>query len=108
LPETAPVDPFAPGPFAFADPDRVKLILTEAGFRNVRVEPLDTVMNLGNSLDSATQQMLEVGPLSRAVAEANETARAKIAAAVRVALEKYATADGITPAAACWLVGAKA
>lgn len=108
LPETAPGDPLAPGPFAFADADRVKMILTEAGFRNVRVEPLDTVMNLGGSLDSATQQMLEVGPISRAVADVDEIARAKIAAAVRVALEKYATPNGITPTAACWLVGAKA
>jgi len=108
LPQTAPADPLAPGPFAFADPDRVKLILTEAGFRNVRVDPLDTVMNLGSSLDSATQQMLEVGPLARALADVDETTRAKIAAAVRVALEKYATPGGISPAAACWLVGAKA
>lgn len=108
LPEQPPADPLAPGPFAFADPDRVKLILTEAGFRNVRVEPLDTVMRLGNSLDGATQQMLTVGPLSRAVGEADEATRAKVAVAVREVLAKYAGAEGVTPPAACWLVGAKA
>jgi len=35
LPPMPPPDPLAPGPFAFADPERVRRILTEAGFSGV-------------------------------------------------------------------------
>jgi ubiquinone/menaquinone biosynthesis C-methylase UbiE len=108
LPPSQPVDPLAPGPFAFADADRIKLILTQAGFRNVQTNKLDTAMSMGKSLDVAARQTLDIGPLSRAAAEAGDDARAKIIAAVRTALEKFATPEGVTPPAACWLVSAQA
>ncbi len=108
-PPSQPADPLAPGPFAFADPDRIKLILTEAGFRAVNVEPLNTTTNLGPDIETAAQQTLEIGPLSRAIADAkaDDATRAKIVAAVKTALEKYKTPEGVTPPAACWLVSAK-
>jgi SAM-dependent methyltransferase len=108
LPETPPADPLAPGPFAFADPDRVKMILTEAGFRAVKVEPLNTTNNLGADLDAAAKQTLEIGPLARAAAQCDDAAKANIVAAVKKALAQYVTPEGITPPAACWLVGAVA
>jgi SAM-dependent methyltransferase len=108
LPEQPAPDPLAPGPFAFANPDRIKMILTEAGFRAVQVEKLDTAMNLGASLDIAVQMTTTIGPLSRALREVDDATRAKVVPAVRSALEPYATADGVQPPAACWLVGAKA
>ena len=40
LPPQPPLDPRAPGPFAFADPDYVREILTSAGFSDVRIDPL--------------------------------------------------------------------
>ena len=40
LDPTPVMDPLAPGPFAFADPDRVHSILSSAGFDKVTVEPL--------------------------------------------------------------------
>jgi SAM-dependent methyltransferase len=104
----APPDPLAPGPFAFADSDRIKLILTEAGFRHVRVEPLDTVMHMGATIESATTQLLDVGPLSRALADVDATTRGKVEMAVREALKPYAGKDGVAIPAACWLVGAVA
>ena len=42
FPEPAPPsDPFAPGPFAFADPDRLRAILSGAGFAGVTITPQD-------------------------------------------------------------------
>ncbi|HEX2593964.1 MAG TPA: class I SAM-dependent methyltransferase [Rhizomicrobium sp.] len=108
LPPSDPPDPLAPGPFAFADENRIKLILTEAGFRNIRVTPLDTTTNIGGSLDAAAKQMLEIGPLARAAAEADDAAKPKIVEAVRAVLGKYQTPEGITPPAGCWLVAANA
>ncbi len=106
LPSQEPVDPLAPGPFAFADDARLKTILTEAGYRDVRIEKLDTVMNMGATLDDAAEQALRVGPLSRAATDLDENARTEIRKVVRDALAPFATSAGITPPAACWLVGA--
>ena len=94
LPEQPPPDPLAPGPFAFADPERVKDILGKAGFGDVTVTKYDGVMGMGRDMDSVAAQTLRIGPLSRAVGEADEAARANIVEAVRAALEKFRDAVG--------------
>ncbi len=109
LPDQPPPDPLAPGPFAFADAERLKGILAKAGFRDVTVRKSDGVMAMGQDLATVAAQTLRIGPLSRAVAEADEAARARIVEAVRAALEKFRAPSGeIAPPTACWLVGATA
>ncbi len=105
-PQEAP-DPHAPGPFAFADAERLMKIFAKAGFREFSGDKLDTVMNMGASIDEAVAASLSIGPLARAAAELDEATRNKIRARVKSALEKYATPAGITPPAACWLVRAR-
>ncbi|HXC54970.1 MAG TPA: class I SAM-dependent methyltransferase [Rhizomicrobium sp.] len=109
LPPQPPPDPLAPGPFAFADPGRVAAILTAAGFRDVRIEKLDGHMDLGRDADHAAFQMTNLGPLSRALGDASvdDAARERVRVAVKAALEDIRTPDGIRPAIACWLVGAR-
>jgi SAM-dependent methyltransferase len=106
LPEQPPSDPHAPGPFAFADSERLKDILAQAGFANIRIEKLDTTSNLGVTPDDAANSALNVGPLSRAASELDDATRAKIHAAMKDAFKAHQTPAGVTPAAACWLVGA--
>ena len=106
LPEQPATDPYAPGPFAFADAQRLKGILEKAGFADIRIEKLDTISNLGADLDQAADAALNIGPLSRAAAELGDDTREKIRSAVKAAFERYKTPSGITPGAACWLVGA--
>lgn len=109
LPEQPPPDPLAPGPFAFADPKRLEAILVESGFSGIHIEKLDTVMAMGTDLGLAASQTLQIGPLSRALGEVDDRARAAITEAVHGALAKFVTPDGdIAPPAACWLVAAKA
>ena len=108
LPPQAPMDPLAPGPFAFADAGRMRNILDEAGFSDIRIKPLDTTMNMGATAEDAAAQSLNIGPLARAAAEIDESTRAKIRAVVVHALAKFMTRDGVRPPAACWLVGASA
>jgi SAM-dependent methyltransferase len=38
-----PPDPLAPGPFAFADPGRVRSILDASGWADIEIEPFDTI-----------------------------------------------------------------
>ncbi|MGN6515196.1 MAG: class I SAM-dependent methyltransferase [Rhizomicrobium sp.] len=106
LPEQPASDPHAPGPFALADAARTKDILTKAGFANIRIEKLDSVSNFGANLDEAAEESLRVGPLARAATDLPDETRTKIREAVKVALKPYQTGSGITPGAACWLVGA--
>ncbi|MBI3676081.1 MAG: hypothetical protein HY243_05635 [Proteobacteria bacterium] len=106
LPPQEPMDPHAPGPFAFADGERLKAILSKAAFNNVRATKLDTVMNMGATVEEGVAESLNIGPLARAAADLDEPLREKIRARVRVALEKYVTPRGVVVPAACWLVGA--
>jgi SAM-dependent methyltransferase len=108
LPQQPPPDPLAPGPFSFADPKRLEDTLRQSGFSDIRIEKLDSVMTVGTDLALAASQTLQIGPLSRAVGEVDESARAAIVKAVQEALARFVRPDGeIAPAAACWLVAAQ-
>lgn len=109
LPDQPPPDPLAPGPFAFSDPDRIRTILVQAGFSVPRIEPYDGVMNMGPDLDTAAAHTLRIGPLSRALGDADAAARQKIVIVVKDAFQPFITRDGdIAPPTACWLVEARA
>lgn len=106
-PQEAP-DPNAPGPFAFADPQRITSILTDVGLHDVQIDRFDAPMPMGTDVNVIAAQTLQIGPLSRAAGEVDEPARARIVEAVRGALEVYRTPDGeIAPPVGCWLVHAR-
>jgi SAM-dependent methyltransferase len=108
LPQQPAPDPYAPGPFAFADPQRILSILSDVGFHDVEIEKSDGVMPMGRDLDVTAEQTLQIGPLSRAVGEADADTRAKIIEAARGALAAFTNAEGeIAPPTACWLVRAR-
>lgn len=79
LPDAPPPDPLAPGPFAFADPQRILSILTDVGFHFVETREFDGVMDMGKDLDQAAAYTLRIGPLARAAAELDDVTKAKIA-----------------------------
>jgi len=109
LPEQPAPDPLAPGPFAFADPGRIRAVLAGAGFSEILIEKQDGVMGMGHDMEVIAAQTLQIGPLSRAAGDADVAVRARIVEAVRGALEPFRAADGnIAPPTACWLAGARA
>jgi SAM-dependent methyltransferase len=112
LPAPEPTDPFAPGPFAFADPKRGERILTEAGFSKIEIVPeaFTLMQSRGgpHALDDALYLATEVGPASRLLSEASPEARAAAIAAIREALGPYVTPEGVAMGAQCWFVGAAA
>jgi SAM-dependent methyltransferase len=96
----------APGRFGFADPDRVRTILAEAGWRGVEIAPLDDPTPV--SFDELMTMSLRVGPLNPILSEADDALRGKVREAVATALEPYVK-DGVAEMnSACWLVTAKA
>jgi 2-polyprenyl-3-methyl-5-hydroxy-6-metoxy-1,4-benzoquinol methylase len=104
-----PGDPDAPGPFAFADKDRVSRILDHSGWENVSIEPFSPTIQLpGNDLESSTKFMLQLGPLSRLIASQG-LAPEPIEAALNERLKASMTEAGrIEMKSACWLVTAMA
>jgi SAM-dependent methyltransferase len=107
LPPAVPTDPHAPGPFAFADANRLYSILRQAAFHDIQIKPHDTTVNLGESLDDALTEALTLGPLARAAAELDEATRDKIRARIAPVIAKHKTSYGIVAPAAVWLVSAR-
>lgn len=73
-------DPHAPGPFAFADSERVEAILRDAGWTDIGFEPFDFAMIVGAGEDPVAEAMAyfqAIGPAGRArdVLSAEEFAR---------------------------------
>jgi SAM-dependent methyltransferase len=109
LPPTPPPDPLAPGPFAFANPERVRAILAAAGWSDVAVTPLLTTISLGGTPDfeEAVQVSLNVGPVGRAVNALPAEQRPAVLTALRDALRPFhMEGQGCILEAACWIVTA--
>jgi SAM-dependent methyltransferase len=64
-----PSDPEAPGPFAFADDQRLRTILSGAGFGDIAVQRFDAAIFLGATPRSAAEGAVQIGPVSRLVRE---------------------------------------
>lgn len=106
-PET-PLDPRAPGPFAFAEEAWVREILEGAGFRETAVEAVTPTLHLADDLEEALAFQQQVGPLARALAELDGPTRDEALAAAREALAPHVTDAGLRLGGACWLVSARA
>ena len=105
------VDPHAPGPFAFADPGRVRAILSAAGWRDIGVEPLDYPMVAGEgegAVDQALRYFQRIGPAARALTELDPEARAAARSRMRAMLADHHTGDRVAMPAAAWIVSARA
>jgi ubiquinone/menaquinone biosynthesis C-methylase UbiE len=106
LPPIAPADPLAPGPFAFADGDRLRGILHDAGFTGIAIERFDTQIG-GNTLDDSLRLAVGMGPLGKALRE-NLAARPQATEAVHRVLQNHKTPDGIFLGASTWTAIARA
>lgn len=109
LPPPEPAAPGAPGPFAFADPDRVRRILEAAGFAEVRCESHEAELSTGGAatVEEAVEFSLEIGVVARMLRDAEEPVRARVAEAVRTALTPYARPQGVYLNGAAWIVSAR-
>jgi len=100
----------APGMFAFADPDRVRTILTEGGWHDINVTSRHTSLLVGGggTVDDAVE-FLRTGSIGRTVlAGADAAATERALREIRDALSTHHTADGVQLDAAVWLVQASA
>ena len=107
LPPIERPGPEDPGQYSFGDRDRVGRILTEAGFANLSIEPVDQMLNQGKDVPDVLERIGDFGPLARAFKDVAPEQVAKAKAAIGEALKPHATPDGVKLAGACWLVRAR-
>ncbi|MDE2399283.1 MAG: SAM-dependent methyltransferase, partial [Burkholderiales bacterium] len=107
----APADPHAPGPFAFADQAWTTGILEQAGWRDVRMEPLDFayVAGMGDDPVGDAMAFLErIGPAAPALEQLKGTpAEAAVHARLTTWIRGYASDGLVAFPAAAWFVTAR-
>jgi SAM-dependent methyltransferase len=107
LPPIPVPGPEDPGPFSWAEPNRVHRILEGAGFREVSLTPLDPFGRLGGSAAEAAQFMMLFGPLTRLLPALSEPQRDAVRSAIEDFFEGHTTSQGVVLPAANWVVRAR-
>lgn len=97
----------APGPFGLADPAGVRDILGSAGYDEVELSPVVDRLVLGTDLEDAYRFARSFGMVKGMTADLDEDGKAKALAAVRNLLASRASDDGVSLAAAAWLITAR-
>lgn len=103
--EVAPRDPDGPGQFAFGDEAKVRRILSTSGWVDVSVAPVDAECSMPEP--ALLPYLGRLGPVANALADATESQRARVLAAVRPAFDPFVDGDAVRFTAACWLVSAR-
>ena len=106
-PGVPPADANAPGPFAFADEERLRDILSNAGFGAIDVQRFDAAIALGATPRSAAENAVQIGPVSRLVREVGAKHLPVILDAVERTLAPLAAPDGhVSLNGSTWIVSA--
>lgn len=105
VPAAPPPEPGAPGPFAFADPDRVRGILAEAGFSGIDITPHDEAIG-GHDLEGTVEMSFRVGPLGAILRERPDLAPV-LRDRVREAVSPWMRGEAVYMPSATWLVTAR-
>jgi SAM-dependent methyltransferase len=99
----APTD--GPGPFSLADPERVRAVLTAAGFGEPQLVGVREPMFYGQ--DVAAAEAMALGIVGGMLTELDDAARADAVTALRTTLDAHLGADGVTYRSAMWIVTAE-
>ncbi|WP_175717001.1 class I SAM-dependent methyltransferase [Burkholderia anthina] len=98
--------PGAPGQFAFGDRQRIASVLSDSGWADVEIEPLDMACALPvRALDDYIARM---GPVGLALRDVDDVTRRRVTDTIRAAFDRYVQGADVRFDAACWLVTARA
>lgn len=106
LPDAPAPDPDAPGPYSLADPGRTRGILERSGWGGIDIRPVDQVRTMPE--EQLVPYLSNLGPIARALKEAEESERPRILATVRGAFDSFVHGDEVRIPGACWQVTASA
>ena len=101
-------DASQPGPFSLARAERITALLSQAGFVDVSVEPLDRELLIGEGdVDEAIEFYLRLLPTGYLMIEADRPLLDRVRVSLRAMLERYRHEDRIWMGSASWLVSAR-
>jgi SAM-dependent methyltransferase len=106
LPAPPPAGPKAPGPLAFADPERVREILSGAGFGDIHLESLETKLPMGPDVPASVERLVQLGPAGRLLGDAPGDVKARVADDLGGAIAEFQTDRGVVIDSAAWIVSA--
>jgi hypothetical protein len=95
-----------PGPWAFADGDRLEELLTSGGFRDVTLETVTRQQRIAADADDAVGFIMSLPESQQMFAGAPDDTVSAATAAVRAAFAPHAGPDGVVVNASAWLVSA--
>jgi ubiquinone/menaquinone biosynthesis C-methylase UbiE len=109
VPEMPQLGPEDPGPFSFGSEERVRRILSGAGFSTIQLKRYDLALDitLGRGLDGAADAAIAFSPANRALNGQPDGVRAAATQSVRDALAKYEKDGKIPLPASIWIVSAR-
>jgi SAM-dependent methyltransferase len=106
----SPVDPDAPGPFAFASEERVRSILLKSGWRDIVIDPVDFAFITGMGEDpvaDALEFFSRIGPSARILRELDAGAREVAVEKLSRWVRQHRDATLVAFPAAAWMVSAR-
>jgi SAM-dependent methyltransferase len=99
--------PGGPGPFAFADGDRFKSVVTAGGFRDVTLDAIARPMLMGSDVEDVVG-MVAATPQSKGLFAGQPAAKVEAAiAGLREAFAPYARPEGVVMNGTAWLLTAR-
>lgn len=102
-----PTGPDGTGPTSFADPARLRAVLTDAGFRDVACTHVETDQFWGRDVPDAVEFLGGWGPIRFHMQRVGPDAAARAREALTAALGHFHTADGVRLRGTAWLVTAR-
>jgi SAM-dependent methyltransferase len=78
-----------PGPFALADPDRVRRVLVTAGFTDIDVTAVDVTLDAPDTPDTVAEWLIEMGPAGAAYRSASPARQAAARTGAARLLERF-------------------
>lgn len=100
-------EPGAPGPFAFADGERVRRLVAAGGFSDVTVEPVIRPQRLGFDPAEAAAAVMRLQETRDMLDGTPEGTEQQASAALVEAFAPYAGPSGVVFDASAWLVSAR-
>lgn len=106
VPVSFATSPQQPGPWSLADPQRIRDLLSPAGFDRIRIAPIEQRLRVGDDADDVLA-FYQTQPMAKScMAAAPPHLVGRMLEAIRTALVPYETAEGLFLASAAWLVSA--
>lgn len=97
----------APSPFSLADPERVRPILSAAGFDAIELEPIEDAMVFGTDADDAYGFLQTMGIVEWLTHDLDPSGRAQALAQLRSTVDAHAQPIGVAFDSSAWLITAR-